>query len=90
MNDLAVKSDSVVVGRQPLPRARPSRYKLAAVTWLAAYPTITVILALFKPLGLMTLPLPVRTLVLTVIMVPTVAFVLVPLFSRALGNWLRR
>jgi antibiotic biosynthesis monooxygenase (ABM) superfamily enzyme len=60
------------------------------VTWLAAYPTITAILASFKPLVLMALPLPVRPLVLTVIMVPTVAFVLVPLVSRALARWLRR
>jgi antibiotic biosynthesis monooxygenase (ABM) superfamily enzyme len=49
-----------------------------------------VMLASFKPLGLMALPLPVRTLALTVIMVPTVVFVLVPLFSRVLARWLQR
>jgi hypothetical protein len=54
------------------------------------YPVITAILASFKPLGLMALPLPVRTLVLTLIMVPTVSFVLAPLVSRALAKWLRR
>jgi len=42
---------------------RPSRYELAFVTWLAAYPTIMVILASFKPLGLIALLLPGRTLV---------------------------
>jgi antibiotic biosynthesis monooxygenase (ABM) superfamily enzyme len=83
-------SVSPVVGGGSVRNARPSRYKLAVVTWLAAYPTITAILASFKPLGLITLPLPVRTLLLTLIMVPTVAFFLVPLFSRALGGWLRR
>ncbi|HEY6396327.1 MAG TPA: hypothetical protein VIX82_02620 [Solirubrobacteraceae bacterium] len=90
MVELTAKPDPLTASRKPAQTVRPSRYKLAVVTWLAAYPTITLILASFEPLGLMTLPLPVRTLVLTAIMVPTVAFVLVPLFSRTLATWLRR
>lgn len=90
MTELATKARPLSVGRAPLPRVRPSRYKLAVVTWLCVYPVITAILASFKPLGLMALPLPVRTLVLTLIMVPTVSFVLAPLVSRALAKWLRR
>jgi antibiotic biosynthesis monooxygenase (ABM) superfamily enzyme len=42
------------------------------------------------PLGLMALPLPVRTLLLTLVTVPVVSFVLAPLISRALARWLRR
>jgi antibiotic biosynthesis monooxygenase (ABM) superfamily enzyme len=89
MGELAAKSGSSV-GPELAPTRRPSRYKLAVVTWLAAFPTVTLILAAFKPLGLMTWPVPLRSLVLTAIMVPTVAFVLVPLLSRALTTWLRR
>lgn len=68
----------------------PPRYKLAIVTWVAAYPTITILLAAFKPLGVMALPLPLRTLLLTAILVPTMAFVLVPSISRIVRGWLRR
>jgi antibiotic biosynthesis monooxygenase (ABM) superfamily enzyme len=42
--------------------AAPPRYKLAIVSWAAAYPTITVLLAAFKPLGLMALPPTLRRL----------------------------
>ena len=64
------------------PPTAPPRYKSAIVTWVAVYPTITVLFALCKPLGLMALPLPLRTLLLTAILVPTMAFVLVPTISR--------
>jgi antibiotic biosynthesis monooxygenase (ABM) superfamily enzyme len=87
---MAVTPHSLTANPIPARQGRPSRYKLAVVTWLAAYPTITLILASFRPLGLMTLPLPVRTLLLTLIMVPTVAFILVPLISRGLAKWLAR
>lgn len=90
MAELATKASPLAVGQAPVPRARPSRYELAVVTWLCVYPVITAVLAWFTPLGLMALPLPVRTLLLTLIMAPTVAFVLAPLVSRALAKWLRR
>lgn len=64
-------------GRRPHPRRR-----LAVVTWLAAYPTITGILATFKLVGLTGAPLPVRTLVLTLIAVPLMVFVLTPTLMR--------
>lgn len=75
--------------QQP-PPARPRRHKQAIVTWLAAYPTITVILAAFKPLGLLSAPLPLRTLVLTLILVPLMVFVLTPTLTFALDELLRR
>jgi len=62
---------------------------MAVVTWLAIYPTITATLAILDPLGLLHLPLPLRTLVLTVILVPLMVFVLVPALMRLLGTWLR-
>jgi antibiotic biosynthesis monooxygenase (ABM) superfamily enzyme len=76
---------------QELPtRMSPPRYKLAIVTWLAVYPTITAMLAAFEPLGLLQTPMPVRTLLLTIVLVPLMVFVLVPILSRALAKWLWR
>ena len=72
------------------PAGPPPKHKIAAVTWLAAYPTITAIIAIFEPLGLLNTPVPIRTLLLTAILIPAMVYVLVPLFSRLLGSWLRR
>ncbi len=66
-------------GNRSLPR-----WVLALITWLAIYPTITVALALFEPLGLVRLPLALRTLVLTLAVVPAMVFVLVPGLTRLL------
>ena len=71
-------------------RMSPPRYKLAIVTWLAVYPTITTMLAVFEPLGLLQTPMPVRTLLLTIVLVPLMVFVLVPILSRALAMRLWR
>lgn len=53
------------------------RFRQAFATWLALYPLLTLTLwVLSEPLAL--LPLPVRTLLLTLFLVPILAFVLVP------------
>lgn len=67
--------------RQPA-TARSARRRLAVVTWLAAYPTLTALLALSQELGLTSAPLPVRTLVVTLILVPLMVFVLQPNLMR--------
>lgn len=74
--------------RQP-PTARSARRRLALVTWLAAYPTLTALLALSQVLGLTSAPLPLRTLVVTLILVPLMVFVLQPNLMR-LATRLRR
>jgi len=66
------------------------RCKQAAITWLAIYPTITLVLWLFEPLGLFDLPLPLRTLILTAVLVPVMVFVLMPTLTQLFGGWLRR
>jgi antibiotic biosynthesis monooxygenase (ABM) superfamily enzyme len=71
-------------------RPRRARRRLAVATWLAAYPTITAILAAFKALGLQGAPLPLRTLVLTLIAVPLMVFVLTPALMRVLIRLRRR
>ena len=69
------------------PPAAP-RYKVAAITWLAIYPALTVTLALLGPV-LTPLPLYLRTLVVTVVLVPVMVYVLVPAMQRVFVGWLR-
>lgn len=63
--------------------AGPSVHVRAVATWLAVYPLITTVIALSKPL-LGNTPLPLQTLVLTVIVVPTAVYVVVPRVLRIL------
>ncbi|MCX5195483.1 hypothetical protein OOK31_16490 [Streptomyces sp. NBC_00249] len=65
----------------PAPAA-PSVHRRALITWLAVYPTITVALALLRPV-MQGVPLPVQTLVLTAIAIPLVVYLLVPALLKA-------
>ncbi len=60
----------------------PQRHRQALLTWIAIYPSVTLISWLFQALGLLELPLPLRTLILTVLLVPTMVYALLPLLSR--------
>lgn len=71
------------------PKSAPPRHKLAVLTWLGAYPVITLILALLGP-ALVSWPLAVRTLVLSVLMVITLTWLVMPGLTRVLGPWLSR
>lgn len=64
------------------------KYKMAVLIWLAIYPSINV---LFLLLGdwLVTLPLFLRTLILTGILVPLMVFVLLPLLMKIFRAWLQ-
>ncbi|OUL60426.1 hypothetical protein B8T70_20490 [Flavobacterium sp. AJR] len=55
--------------------------------WLAIYPSITLFLFLFGE-ALSGLPLYVRTLILTLALVPWIVFVGVPLVDLLLGRWI--
>jgi hypothetical protein len=78
---------------QAQPRTRPpSAHRRALATWLAVYPAITVVLGGLGP-HIGRLPLLVRTLVLTAIVVPAAVYVLVPALLRldaVLGRAARR
>jgi uncharacterized protein len=65
----------------------PPRYKLALVTWIGAYLVITLILGLLGP-TLAPRPVPVRTLVISGIMVVTLTWAVVPALSRLFSSWL--
>jgi antibiotic biosynthesis monooxygenase (ABM) superfamily enzyme len=62
---------------------------MAILIWFAIYPTANLIFILF---GERIDPLPVylKTLVLTLILVPTMVFVLLPLLQRIFKNWLMK
>lgn len=74
--------------RHPTSSVRPPRYKSAVVIWLAIFPLITAVLALFGP-ALNALPLVARTFVLTIMLVPIMVYALVPLISWMLNDWLK-
>jgi uncharacterized protein len=65
----------------------PPRYKMAVVTWLAVFPLITLIFALFGPL-LSQLPTLLRTLILTMVMVTLMTYEIMPRLTRLFSFWL--
>jgi antibiotic biosynthesis monooxygenase (ABM) superfamily enzyme len=66
----------------------PPRHRVAVVSWLAIYPTITLTLSGLEAFGINDLALPLRTLAISAIVVPTVVFVVTPALTRLLGDWL--
>ena len=65
------------------------RWKFAVVVWLAIYPSLTLLRWAIGP-EIIDWPLALRTLVLTVVLVPMMVFVLLPALQRVLAGWLRR
>ena len=64
-----------------------ARFKVALLTWVAAYTTITAVLALLGP-TIAGWPLALRTLVLSVSMVATLTWVIMPRLTRLFRPWL--
>ncbi len=65
-----------------------NRHKRAFLIWLAIYPLITFIFFLFGDI-LIKIPLPIRTLVLT-LAVPLMFYVILPLYNKLFHNWLNK
>jgi antibiotic biosynthesis monooxygenase (ABM) superfamily enzyme len=67
----------------------PNKFKMALLVWCAIYPTVTTI---FFVLGdfLGTLHPLLRTLVVTVILVPLMVFVFLPFIMKRFGKWLTK
>ena len=67
----------------------PPRYKVALVTWLGVYPTLTLILAVLGP-TMEPWPLPIRTLLVSLVMVAALSWLILPLLTRLLQGWMSR
>ena len=78
-----------VLTTAPLPVRPPSRHEMAAMIWIAVFPTLTLLnLALGGVLA--GAPVVLRTLVLTTIAVPIVIYGLMPSLQRIRAALLRR
>ena len=67
--------------------AAAPRFKLAILTWASAYALITTFLALLGP-TIAGWPLALRTLVLSVTMVSTLTWIIMPRLTRLFRPWL--
>jgi antibiotic biosynthesis monooxygenase (ABM) superfamily enzyme len=65
------------------------KYKTAIMIWVVIYPTINLIMLLLGN-SLYELVLPLRTLILTIILVPLMVYVLLPFANKIFKNWLTR
>ena len=77
--------------RRPIRSAtrKPPRYKVALLTWGAAYAVITLVLAILGP-KMESWPLGVRTLVLSLLMVAALTWVVMPVLTKLFESWLAR
>jgi antibiotic biosynthesis monooxygenase (ABM) superfamily enzyme len=66
----------------------PKKWKMAIVVWLAIYPLITIVFLLFGKYLIQINPIPLRTLIMTLILVPLMVFLVMPLIQKLLKNWL--
>jgi hypothetical protein len=68
---------------------QPPKYKTAVVIWIIIYPTINLIFFLLGD-SLNELPLPFRTLIMTLILVPLMVYVLMPFANKLFNSWLNK
>ncbi|THF61846.1 antibiotic biosynthesis monooxygenase [Pseudothauera nasutitermitis] len=65
----------------------PPRARMAVVTWLGIFPTVSLVLWLVAPL-LQALPFLLRTALLTALIVAVMTWVVMPRLTRLLHGWL--
>lgn len=74
----------------PAPQRPPKKWKMAVIVWLVIYPLITIIFVAFdRQIGQIN-PVPLRTLVLTLILVPLMVFFLLPFVQKVFSAWLKK
>lgn len=64
----------------------PPRYKMLVITCLAAFPTINLINFLLQPLH--SLPLLLRTLITTIVLLSLMTYVVMPRMTKLFAGWL--
>jgi antibiotic biosynthesis monooxygenase (ABM) superfamily enzyme len=67
---------------------QPPLWKIAILIWLAIYPTITLFFGIFGEYLAAIEPLPLRTMLTTIVIVPLMVFVIVPFLQQILKKWL--
>ena len=67
----------------------PPKWKTAILVWVCIYPSVTSLFLIFGD-QLALLPPMLRTLVLTLVLVPLLVFVLLPLMHKLFAGWLHR
>jgi antibiotic biosynthesis monooxygenase (ABM) superfamily enzyme len=68
----------------------PKKWKMAILIWIAIYPTVTLTAMLFGNYFQKIQPLPLQTLVSTLIVVPIAVFVVVPALQKAMNKWISK
>ncbi|KXS54912.1 MAG: hypothetical protein AWU57_723 [Marinobacter sp. T13-3] len=65
----------------------PARWKMTIVSWLALYPAVTLVFALFGD-WLAQIPLLIRTMLVTMVVMGLMSYVLMPRMTRWFSFWL--
>jgi len=68
---------------------QPPKWKFALMVWIAIYPSIMIVQLLIGN-QIINLPMPLRSLIMTGILVPLMVYVLLPLLRKVLQNWLNK
>lgn len=66
-----------------------NKHKRAFLVWLAIYPLVTLLFYLLGDL-LLLVPLPLRTLALTLIAVPLMSYLILPFYQKLFAKWLNK
>jgi uncharacterized protein len=69
-------------------RVPPPRHRMALVTWVGAWATITLILKVLGP-AIATWPLPLQTMLISVLMVVALTWLVIPNLTKLFAGWLR-
>ncbi len=67
----------------------PRKWKMALLIWCFIFPLISTIFYFLSPI-LKELPFPLPTLCMSVILVPTMVYVILPFINKNFGQWLRK
>lgn len=70
-------------------QSHPKKWKFALLVWCFIYPVITLLTMLVIPF-LIDLPIPLRTLIISLVLVPLMAFFYIPFINKKFYNWLRK
>jgi antibiotic biosynthesis monooxygenase (ABM) superfamily enzyme len=69
------------------PQSGPARLKIAFLTWVGAYAVITLIIGVLGP-TIASWPLPLRTLLISVLMVIALSGFVIPTLTRIFAGWI--